>query len=190
MDTAQHIGSYGPGTLAQKEKAWPEHHPRVFVVVGAWLPCCTSVNAPFFRRLSCKWSCFFFCSLFSTALPTRRNVRIMEHFIRIVAIEMLRFHSACDRDSQCGDNSFCNDEALCQCDVGYFTPEGSATDCRSVDGKLTAYLKLLLALTWDTYLYTEPDQACSSYSSECIFCGRSYTGPCFKYVIITMRSEC
>ena len=38
--------------------------------------------------------------------------------------------------SLCGDNATCASSSfLCQCNSGYFSPSGSNTDCRGVDGK-------------------------------------------------------
>ncbi|CAI8035506.1 hypothetical protein GBAR_LOCUS19918 [Geodia barretti] len=78
----------------------------------------------------------------------------------------------CNSGSQCSNNqsSICTSEGVCECMSGYFTPGGSATDCISLD---------------------EPDPACSIYSSECVFCGSSYNGPCLKCTnLVTSDGKC
>ena len=35
----------------------------------------------------------------------------------------------------CSDNSSCDSNEMCECDQSYFSPSGTNTDCRRVDGK-------------------------------------------------------
>ena len=50
------------------------------------------------------------------------------------------FFAACDvggfdNVTQCGNSAVCNEDNYCECLSGYFSPSGSAADCRNIDSE-------------------------------------------------------
>ena len=90
-----------------------------------------------------QWGCCSFCHSYFIALLRMHHVRKLSHSLVCILYIQDSF-VACNQSSQCGNHSVC-EGFLCRCDMGFFTPDGTATNCRDINGNVCVHTKYLLS---------------------------------------------
>ena len=92
-------------------------------------------NAPFnfsaMERILGVCLLVFIPSYFAQKLSGGLIIELRQRLRRVIFGSIVCSNNA----TLCGKNAICNGEEYCECKSGYFTPSGSANDCRIINGK-------------------------------------------------------